>query len=32
MNTLVAMCAVGAEKILGNELKLLGYKRVSNAP
>ena len=32
MNTLVALCAVGAEKILGNELKLLGYKLVSNAP
>ena len=32
MNTLVALCAVGAEKILGNEIKLLGYKLVSNAP
>lgn len=32
MNTLVALCAVGAEKILGNELKHLGYKLVSNAP
>ena len=32
MHTLVALCAVGAEKILGNELKLLGYKLVSNAP
>lgn len=32
MNTLVALCAVGAEKILGNELKFLGYKLVSNAP
>ena len=26
MNTLVALCAVGAEKILGNEIKRLGYK------
>ena len=26
MNTLVALCAVGAEKILGNEIKHLGYK------
>lgn len=26
MNTLVALCAVGAEKILGNEIKYLGYK------
>lgn len=32
MNTLVALCAVGAEKILGNEIKLLGYKLESNAP
>ena len=32
MNTFVALCAVGAEKILGNELKHLGYKLVSNAP
>ncbi len=32
MNTLVALCAVGAEKILGNEIKHLGYKLVSNAP
>ncbi|MGI5070530.1 class I SAM-dependent RNA methyltransferase [Treponema pectinovorum] len=32
MNTLVALCAVGAEKILGNEIKLLGYKLLSNAP
>ncbi|MCR5725788.1 MAG: class I SAM-dependent RNA methyltransferase [Treponema sp.] len=32
MNTLVALCAVGAEKILGNEIKLLGYKLISNAP
>lgn len=26
MNTLVALCAVGAEKILGNEIKHLGYR------
>lgn len=26
MNILVALCAVGAEKILGNEIKHLGYK------
>ncbi len=32
MNTLVALCAVGAEKILGNEIKYLGYKLESNAP
>lgn len=32
MNTLVALCAIGAEKILGNEIKLLGYKLLSNAP
>ncbi len=25
MNILVALCAIGAEKIVGNELKLLGY-------
>ena len=31
MNTLVALCAVGAEKILGNEIKFLGYKIVDNA-
>ena len=30
MNTLVALCAVGAEKILGNEIKHLGYKLESN--
>lgn len=30
MNTLVALCPVGAEKILGNEIKHLGYKLVSN--
>lgn len=32
MNTLVALCAVGAEKILGNEIKFLGYKIIDNAP
>ena len=32
MNTLVALCAVGVEKILGNEIKHLGYKLESNAP
>lgn len=32
MNTLVALCAVGAEKILGNEIKHLGYKLKENAP
>lgn len=32
MNKLVALCAVGAEKILGNEIKFLGYKIISNAP
>lgn len=32
MNKLVGLCAVGCEKILGNEIKLLGYKLVSNAP
>ncbi len=32
MNTLVALCAVGAEKILGNEIKTLGYKLEGNAP
>ncbi len=32
MNTLVALCAIGAEKILGNEIKHLGYKLISNAP
>ena len=31
MNTLVALCAVGAERILGNEIKHLGYKLISNA-
>lgn len=32
MNTLVALCAVGAEKILGNEIKHLGYKLLDNKP
>ncbi|MCR5252377.1 MAG: class I SAM-dependent RNA methyltransferase [Treponema sp.] len=32
MNILVALCAVGAEKILGNEIKHLGYRLISNAP
>lgn len=32
MNIYVALCAIGAEKILGNELKTLGYRLVSNAP
>jgi len=32
MNTLVALCAVGAERILGNEIKHLGYKLNGNAP
>lgn len=32
MNTLVALCAVGAEKILGNEIKHLGYKLKGNKP
>ncbi len=32
MNKLVALCAIGAERILGNELKHLGYKLISNAP
>lgn len=32
MNTLVALCAIGAEKILGNEIKHLGYKLQGNAP
>ena len=32
MNKLVALCAVGAEKILGNEIKHLGYKLAGNAP
>lgn len=32
MDTFVALCAVGAEKILGNEIKKLGYKLAGNAP
>ncbi len=32
MNNLVALCAVGAEKVLGNEIKLLGYRLAGNAP
>ena len=32
MNTLIALCAIGAEKILGNEIKRLGYKTAGNAP
>lgn len=32
MNTLIALCAVGSEKILGNEIKLLGYRLLGNAP
>lgn len=32
MNILVALCAIGAEKILGNEIKHLGYKLAGNAP
>ncbi len=32
MNKFVALCAVGAEKILGNELKHLGYKLAGNNP
>ncbi len=32
MITYVALCAVGAERILGNELKLLGYKLAGNNP
>ena len=32
MNNLIALCAVGAEKILGNEIKLMGYKLNGNAP
>lgn len=32
MNNFVALCAVGAEKILGNELKLLGFKLAGNKP
>lgn len=32
MNTLVGLCPVGAEKILGNEIKHLGYKLAGNKP
>ena len=32
MQNFVALCAVGAEKILGNEIKLLGYRLAGNAP
>ncbi|HZK19847.1 MAG TPA: class I SAM-dependent RNA methyltransferase [Treponemataceae bacterium] len=32
MVTLVALCALGAEKVLANEIKKLGYKPISNAP
>src|SRR5574344_1133017 len=32
MNPLVALCAVGAEKVLGDEFKQLGYKLTGNAP
>lgn len=32
MNKIVALCAIGAEKHLGNEIKHLGYKLISNAP
>ena len=32
MVTLVALCAIGAEKVLANEIKQLGYKPISNAP
>lgn len=32
MNDYLALCAVGAEKILGNELKHLGYTLNGNAP
>ena len=32
MITYVALCAVGAERILGNEIKILGYKLEGNAP
>lgn len=28
MNTLVALCAIGAEKVLANELKLAGFKTI----
>ncbi len=32
MVTLVSLCSIGAEKILSNEIKLLGYKPLSNSP
>ncbi|MCQ2590253.1 MAG: class I SAM-dependent RNA methyltransferase [Treponema sp.] len=32
MNKIVALCAIGAEKYLGNEIKHLGYKLINNAP
>jgi len=32
MNRYVALCAVGAEKILGNELKQLGYRLAGTIP
>ena len=32
MNTLFALCAVGAERILGNEIKKLGYTLQGNLP
>ena len=32
MVTLTALCAIGAEKILANEIKMLGYKPCGNAP
>lgn len=32
MNTLFALCAVGAERILGNEIKKLGYALQGNLP
>ncbi|MCR5698565.1 MAG: class I SAM-dependent RNA methyltransferase, partial [Treponemataceae bacterium] len=32
MNHLVALCAIGAEKVLANEIKFLGYKTTGNAP
>ncbi len=32
MNKYVALCAVGAERILGNEIKQLGYRLAGNAP
>ncbi len=32
MYKFIALCSIGAEKILSNELKLLGYKTLSNSP